>query len=231
MATERREDLLAELRRLGPWHHDIQITADLNTRDWVEDRGPGSADATLGRGMLEDCRSGASLELGRCMFSPARTLEQGLLRYFPEGIGDRSVLDCACNAGGYLFAAKDAGAGRCLGFDVRQHWIDQAEFVRTHREAPSDDMRFAVCNLYELSTLDLEPYDVTLFNGIFYHLPDPVGGLRIAADLTREVMVVNTHTKAGCPDGLMHVGPEGVDHPLSASTGSSSPRPARPRSR
>jgi hypothetical protein len=31
-----------------------------------------------------------------------------------------------------------------------------------------------------------------LFFGLFYHLPDPVAGLKIAADLTRELLILNT---------------------------------------
>ena len=38
----------------------------------------------------------------------------------------------------------------------------------------------------------LEPFDVTIFSGIFYHLPNPVTGLQIAADATRDVILVNT---------------------------------------
>ena len=52
---------------------------------------------------------------------------------------------------------------------------------------------------------------MTLFKGIFYHLPDPVTGLKLAADLTDEVLIVNTATKAGFPDGLLvpdHEAPE-----------------------
>jgi tRNA (mo5U34)-methyltransferase len=33
---------------------------------------------------------------------------------------------------------------------------------------------------------------VTYFKGIFYHLPDPVTGLKIAGDLTKEVLYLST---------------------------------------
>ena len=51
---------------------------------------------------------------------------------------------------------------------------------------PGEDIRFEVCDLYALPELDLPSFDITLFNGIFYHLPEPVTGLKIAADLTKE---------------------------------------------
>jgi len=97
------------------------------------------------------------------------------------------VLDCACNAGGHLLEAKRQGAGRCFGFDVREHWIEQARFLARHRAAPRDGMRFEVQDLYELPRLGLDRFDVTLFNGIFYHVPEPLAALRVAADLTGDV--------------------------------------------
>jgi tRNA (mo5U34)-methyltransferase len=137
---------------------------------------------------------------------------QGLLRtLYRDGLQGRSVLDCACNAGGYLFWAKELGAGECYGFDIREHWIRQGRFLAEHREQSSEGVRFEVSDLYDLPERDLEPCDVTVFTGIFYHLPDPVRGLKIAADLTRELMVFDTETRAGRPDGLLVAGTEGTE--------------------
>ena len=44
---------------------------------------------------------------------------------------------------------------------------------------------------------------MTLFNGIFYHLPEPLAALRAAADLTGDVMIVNTGSRIDLPDGLL----------------------------
>jgi hypothetical protein len=64
-------------------------------------------------------------------------------------------------------------------------------------------MRFEVCDLYDLPALDTGRFDVTFFNGIFYHLPNPVMGLKLAADLTDELLVLNTATMAGRGDGAL----------------------------
>jgi SAM-dependent methyltransferase len=191
-------DLPSEIRRLGPWHHDVEIAPGIGT-------GPISAGVEY------------PPEYGQpTILNPARNLAYLAGDLFPDGFAGRSFLDCACNAGGYLFAARRLGAGRCFGFDARAHWIEQARFLARH--LPAENIAFEQCALRDLPALGLEPFDVTYFSGIFYHLPDPVAGLRIAADHTRELIVVNTDAFPGDGKGL-RINPEsgtevmsGVDH-------------------
>ena len=181
------DELREEVIRLGPWHIDIEITPEISTRAFL-DAPPGSYPEEFGRVNFHDPRQG---------------FMRRLARLFPNGLEGRSVLDSACNCGAYLFYTKEAGAGPCLGFDVREHWISQARFLAEHRTKPSDDMRFEVANLYDLPALNAGRFDVSLFLGIFYHLPDPVTGLKMVADLTDELLVINTASKAGTPDGFL----------------------------
>jgi SAM-dependent methyltransferase len=165
-------ELRAEIRQLGPWHQDLEIAPGVHTGE----RDPGTKDP---------------LSVGSPgIVRPGGTIEQIVREVFTDGFAGRSVLDCACNAGGYLFEARRRGAGRCFGFDVREHWINQARFLARH--LPSEGMQFAQHDLMKLRELKLEPFDVTLFFGIFYHLPDPMTALGIAAEHTRELLVVNT---------------------------------------
>jgi tRNA (mo5U34)-methyltransferase len=191
MTTPGRALTVAELRdgviRLAPWHIDIEITPEISTAAFLE----GAREAYTGD-------SG-----GISFHDPREGFLRRLHRAFPNGLEGRSVLDCACNCGAYLFYAKEAGAGRCLGFDLREHWIEQARFLAEHRERPTDDMRFEVCDLYDLPSLEPGRFDVAFFFGIFYHLPDPITGLKLAADITDEVLILNTATKAGFPDGQL----------------------------
>lgn len=193
------EDALrAEIRRLAPWHHDVEVSPGIRTGDY---------EASATESQESDAVS---------LIRPDRAVAALVDDLFPGGLAGRSVLDCACNAGGYLFAAAGVGAGRCFGFDVRDHWIEQSRFLARH--LPADNLEFATCDLAELPRLGLEPFDVTLFNGLFYHLPDPVGGLRIAADLTREVIVVNTSGVYGRREGLV-LTPESRTAPMSGVHG------------
>ena len=106
--------LHAEGVRLRPWHLNVSIGPGLSTRDFLEEeaaRTPGS------------------------FYDPTPGFSWLLRRLYPDGLEGRSVLDCACNCGAYLFLAKELGAGECLGFDVREHWIEQARFLARNRSA------------------------------------------------------------------------------------------------
>ena len=205
MSSVEREPSAAALReeviRLGPWHIDIEVTPEVSTRAFL-DAPAGTYPESFGKIGFYDPREGF---LGR------------LRRMFPRGLEGRSVLDCACNCGAHLLYAKDSGAGRCLGFDVRDHWIEQARFLARHRKA--EDVRFEVADLYELSSLDTGPFEITLFFGIFYHLPDPVTGLKLAAGLTEELLLLKTATKAGHPDGSLVFSPESPTQLMSGTYG------------
>ena len=176
------EVLRAEIERLGPWHHDVEVVPGVRT------------------GELRPSR--VAPELGEVsIIRPDSSLPLVLEDVYPDGLGGRTVLDCACNAGGYLFAATDLGASRAFGFDVRSHWIRQAEFLKTHRGAAN--VEFAQCDLMNLPDLRVGRFDVTLFFGIFYHLADPIAGLRMAADHTNELLIVNTAVRPARQDALL----------------------------
>jgi SAM-dependent methyltransferase len=137
---------------------------------------------------------------------------------YPDGLAGRSVLDCACNCGGYSLWSRELGASRCFGFDVRDHWIRQAEFLASEREQPSDGCSFQVLDLYDLPSRD-EEFDIAIFKGIFYHLPDPVTGLKVVADKTRELIVLNTAMRSGAKDGFLAVAHESTDFVMSGVYG------------
>lgn len=47
-------------------------------------------------------------------------------------------------------------------------------------------------NLYELTVAELGTFDLVLFLGLLYHLPDPLGALRVVRNLTGRRMVLET---------------------------------------
>lgn len=172
------EQLEARIRELAPWHHDIEINDQIST---------GKVFSPTGTLPIAE-NQGVSLISTRDYF-----INQ-LKSVFPDGTAGKRFLDCACNAGGYCFWAVEAGFESAYGFDVREHWITQGRFVKEHRAAslPSKSIELDVLDLYDLPQQDVGEFDMTYFSGIFYHLPDPVTGLKIAADKTRDVLYLNT---------------------------------------
>jgi tRNA (mo5U34)-methyltransferase len=133
-----------------------------------------------------------------------------LRQVYQQGLEGRSVLDPACDGGAYLFWAREVGAGDCFGSDVREHRIHQARVLQ-ERRPDSDSIRLEVMDVYDLPELGLEPFDITIFGGLFHHLADPVSGLKIAADLTSELMIFDTATKWGMDDDSLVVAHEGTE--------------------
>ena len=205
-------DLRKEIIRLGPWHLDVQVTPEISTAVSLE--APDNAyDESFGPVSFQT--------------SGEQSWKYKLRQLYPGGLDGRSVLDCACNCGAYLFWAKDRGAGRCRGFDVREHWIEQARFLQRHRQGPNEDMEFEVMDLMDLPALGLEPFDITIFTGVLYHLADPIGGLQIAAALTKELMFIDTATTANRPDDSFVLEEEAVE-PLMSGVHGLAWRPSGP---
>ena len=187
-----------EVIRLAPWYHDVEVVPGVRTSAWLDDPPDAWPDST--GPVLGTLRDGDRF----------KSVLRGV---YPGGLDGRRFLDCACNCGVYSLWAKDLGAGHCHGFDIRERWLEQARFLAEHHGAP-EDVRFEVCDLYDLPSRGLEPFDVTIFKGILYHLPDPVTGLRIAADLTRELLLVHTTVVEGPPNALI-ANPESTEYILS----------------
>lgn len=182
-----KQELESQIREMAPWHHDIQINEELSTGKVFSPTGT-----------LRAPENG-----GVSLISPRTRFMRQLNLIFPDGVEGKRMLDCACNAGGYCFWAVEAGFASAYGFDIRDHWINQGKFVQQHRgsELNSERVTLDVHDLYDLPSKDIGEVDFTYFSGIFYHLPDPVTGLKLAADLTREVLYLNTSMMPVHPDG------------------------------
>jgi tRNA (mo5U34)-methyltransferase len=177
MTADLQEQLTRQIEEMRPWHHDILLFDDFST----------------GRVFSPDGRLKRPDNDGVSLISPRQQYLTKLDQLYPNGMSGKSFLDCACNAGGYCFWSRERDIARGVGFDVREHWIRQAKLVQEHRTVgPTDRLKFHVMDLYDVPSMGFEPFDMTYFSGIFYHLPDPVNGLKIAADLTTDVLVLNT---------------------------------------
>jgi 2-polyprenyl-3-methyl-5-hydroxy-6-metoxy-1,4-benzoquinol methylase len=192
-----KEHLEAELQRLAPFHHDIELPHGLHTYD-----------PEKGRRSIERTRIDNLVRLG---FPP-------LLEAVGGSLEGKRVLDVACNCGGFSFQAAAMGAGEVLGFDVVDRYLEQADFIR--RALAVDNVSFRQMTVDEVTPEAVGEFDVTFCFGIIYHLQDPLGAMRKLAAVTREAMLVDTAVLPflPAPIWLQHAAPAADESAEDAST-------------
>ena len=117
--------------------------------------------------------------------------------HLPDDLQGKSVLDVGGNSGYFSLRMKQRGAGRCLMVEPIVEFVDQATFVFEQFGVKVD----VVCedvHAYCLTTD--ERFDYVLFLGLFYHLKYPVLVLDRLAEMTKELMVFNSHIEGIPPE-------------------------------
>jgi tRNA (mo5U34)-methyltransferase len=157
-----REEILAELKRLEPWFHRIDLGKGLYTK----------TESVMGEPVDHP-------------FGPWQTIQKLL----PNDLTGKTLLDVGCNAGFYAFEAKRRGAARVLGVDGQRQHVRQGLFVR---KVLGLDVEFRRLNVYELSPRTVGQFDITLALGLLYHLKHPILALENLYQVTKEVLVIET---------------------------------------
>jgi tRNA (mo5U34)-methyltransferase len=96
-----------------------------------------------------------------------------IAKAFPEDLRGASVLDIGCNGGFYCIELKKRGAGRVLGVDVDERYLNQARFAAETLEL---DIEFQKRSVYQVDEIEGQ-FDYVLFLGVFYHLRYPLYAL------------------------------------------------------
>ncbi len=91
----------------------------------------------------------------------------------PNDLNGATVLDIGCNGGFYCLEMKKRGAGRVLGVDVDDRYLDQARFAAS---IMSMDIEFRKLSVYDVDQIAGQ-FDYVLFMGVFYHLRYPLFAL------------------------------------------------------
>jgi tRNA (mo5U34)-methyltransferase len=150
-----------------------------------------------------------SIDLGDGLVTPghkplSRHVRETKTIFSPLTVFGKTVLDIGAWNGFYSLEAKRRGATRVVAAD---HYV-------WHR--PEFGLKRAIEIPIEATGLDIEPidvdvpdltlektggpFDIVLFLGVFYHLIDPIDGLRRAAEQSREVLVVESHIETSIED-------------------------------
>jgi tRNA (mo5U34)-methyltransferase len=107
---------------------------------------------------------------------------------FPADLQGASMLDAGSNAGFFSILAKLRGAGRILGVESLDFFVDQAEYIRAIWQM---DIENRVMDAHDIGQID-ETFDLVMFAGILYHLKNPLQVLEDIGKRCRDAVVVET---------------------------------------
>lgn len=123
---------------------------------------------------------------------PDRSAEKLAALHLPD-LSGKTVLDVGANDGYFSFAAERLGASRVLAVDTFAWRLpggkDGFEYARNALGSKVEDI--------EIEVLDVSPetvgkFDVVLFLGVLYHMRHPFLALERMANVTNELLVVET---------------------------------------
>jgi tRNA (mo5U34)-methyltransferase len=157
-----KEEIIAELKRLEPWFHCIDLGGGITTK----------TESIMGEPVDHP-------------HEPWQVIQKCL----PQNLNGKSLLDVGCNAGFYSIQAKRRGAARVLGVDGQRQHIRQALLVRRMLGV---DVEFRRMNIYELKPHEIGQFDITLALGLIYHLKHLVLALENLYKVTREMLIIET---------------------------------------
>lgn len=143
------------------------------------------------------------IDLGGGFVTPGENDTQSTLARLrlPTRFDGLSVLDIGAWDGFFSFEAERRGAARVVAVDPAC-WREPAWGERGWGTKQGFDLaRSALGSAVEdrdVDLLDISPasvgmFDVVLFLGVFYHLPDPLAYLEAAASVCRGLLIIETH--------------------------------------
>ncbi len=99
------------------------------------------------------------------------------------------ILDVGCGEGIFSIAAKQLGAQYVLGLEPRKEKVEQARFISG--ALGLEQIEFKPMNIWDI-TEDIGQFDITLFIGVLYQLDRPFEALCRLAEVTKDIIVVDT---------------------------------------
>ncbi len=175
---DRQNEVEARVRSLGPWYHSIDLPHGV---------------VTPGQCSLDFVKDAADI-------------------YFGMGIQGRSVLDVGAWDGAFSFEAERRGAIEVLAVDdlawrAASWTAGKAGFDLCH-ELLDSRIGSRRLDLPQVTVENVGQFDVVLYNGIFYHVLDPIRDLIEMSRIARCVLTVETFIdNLGYPRPVMNFFP------------------------
>lgn len=115
--------------------------------------------------------------------------------HLPASFAGKTVLDIGAWDGFFSYEAERRGAKRVVALDGgvwKVPTIGQRGFNFAHRALNSKVETIAI-EVNEITKERVGQFDVVLFLGVLYHLPDPLGSFLKVAEVAKHEMIIETH--------------------------------------
>ncbi len=106
----------------------------------------------------------------------------------PKDLAGASVLDIGCNGGFYSIQMKQRGAGRVLGVDIDDRYLNQARFATATLGL---EIEYQKCSVYDIDQIAGQ-FDYVIFMGVLYHLRYPLYALDKVVKKVRGRLIFQT---------------------------------------
>jgi len=135
---------------------------------------------------------------------------------FGATLAGHNAIDIACHQGWFATKLAQWQADDVLAIDARSEHVADTTLIRDTLQL--SNLRVQQSDVHALDAAKLGSFDLVLMLGLIYHLENPVGALRQARALTRQVCVVETQIVPGMT-GVVDYGSYRFVRPLKGSFG------------
>ena len=143
------------------------------------------------------------IDLGHGILTPGLVSLELLTRYadvmFKMGIANLSVLDVGAWNGFFSFEAERRGAARtlavdkfCWSYDPLPNYPGGREQFELAKGALGSKVEDRMIDIPEMTVESMGHFDLVLFNGIVYHILDPINAIINMSQIATKILIIET---------------------------------------
>jgi len=122
-------------------------------------------------------------------------LDAVLSEHYPDGLAGKTAVDLACHQGYFSVHMVNSGVESVLSIDARPEHIEDTQLIS--RVMGIENINTLQSDVHLLDTDSLGEHDIVLCLGLIYHLENPIGALRKARALCKDVCIIETQVVPG----------------------------------
>lgn len=137
-----------------------------------------------------------TIDLGNGLVTPGKINPADKLRLIgmPEDLSGKTVLDIGAADGFYSFEAERRGASRVVATGLwGKGGYKSKEAFDLARNLLHSKVESAEIDLFDMRPEEMGTFDVVLMLGVLYHLQHPLLGLQRVFQMTKEMIILETH--------------------------------------